>query len=194
MTVHIYQNSKCLKHHLSKMFYSPGSDLLLRTLALELKECGFDDIDFPHTSASIADRIIYTRFLQRHPTFITVHHLTKPILLDVSHVPIEHHTDSVTYIRPEPHIYDFANMGKRVESHFIVAGPIKTGKTLLAKILKHTIETFAPGAAVYLIEPEGDDSHASSSIDDYKKLVSENIKNNHHVFGKKPDKLVNNNY
>lgn len=141
MSTHVF-------HISSNSMVEKGLTFIYRQMAIELTEYGFDKLTVPLEPVSFEDIGAYHEFLTTHPTFITVHMAKRPLHM------AEFRPAPSGVLIPNPIQFRFANMGKELKSHFMVAGKPNTGKTVFAEVLKKTIENFAPEAKVYLIDTD----------------------------------------
>lgn len=174
MSTHVF-------HISSNSMVEKGLMFIYRLMACELAEYGFDKLSVPDEPVSFEDIGAYCKFLIDHPTFITVHIVAQPLQMDPTQ-PV-----GSPSLKPNPMHFRFANRGKELKSHFMVAGRPNTGKTVFAEVLKKTIESFAPGAKVYLIDTD------DCSFPFYSHTTPEErtahvsyIKTMHHVLGESP--------
>lgn len=162
---------------------TPGINYILQDSALYLAEQGFGNLIFSGDSFALEGLDTYRKFLLAAPTFITVHYLSQAITMDQRYQEDPNRPS----LKPNPILFKHANMGKRVESHYMVTGAPNTGKTVIAEVLKRSLEEFAPGAKVYLIDTD-DCSYSffDHTSDAERAMHVSYIKELEHTFGVSP--------
>lgn len=156
-----------------------GIDFILRTVALELNEHGFNNIDYPATAITVDELDYYREFLQTYPTYITVHLHVKSM-----------DGKFILWPWPKDELRDLTKTD--VRSHYLVTGRANTGRSVLAEVVKHVIETFAPKAKIHLIDTDDHSYSFYKHKSDVERAQHVNyIKNLNYIFGKAPTDLGN---
>lgn len=191
MTTNVYHSNASMQLDTNDVV-AEGSIYILRMVALELKEWGFDKLDIPTDKVKLESLGSYREFLRTNPTFITVHHKATPFSITL---PAGTERDIVALasqrtqqrLRPNPNAFLYANMGQRIESHYLVAGVPNSGKSVIAQILENALKTFEPEATI-ILRDIGENSYnwfAHTSPEERAAHMSY-IRTLEHVFGKSP--------
>lgn len=190
MATNVYHSNATMQLHANDVV-AEGSTYILRMVALELKEWGFDKLDIPTSPVKLETLPAYREFLKANPTFITVHHKAYPISMTL---PMGTESDQVSPVpppsvrlRPNPNAFLYANMGKRIESHYLVTGVPNSGKSVIAQILENALRTFEPEATIILRDvDENSFNWFEHTTQEGREAHMSYIRTLEHVFGKPP--------